>query len=345
MFYRIKTSILKRNIAEKQKTPFDYEKAENYVLNQNDDDTINNSYYFSAHDFISRESFYCRLGLRNCHNEVWFCYEKGVEKYIYTEMLVPHGSESPLTVQKYNGNWRIKFHGYLSGNDGKKIVADFDGEFHSDGQAVDFFTHMPPIRTAKAMAQEKWSKKYFSEVRANNQVHYEQFGSLNGALRLGNGKKFEFSMPCVRDHSFGKRDWNYMNNHMWLMAVSENEQLNFSMVSYPAMTLLEVGNFKPDGKPMTFMLSADYDRAAVAKGVIPQNFALKLQLDDGNSLNVVTEKISEQVYVFQDGQYNLIEGIANYSINGKRYRGIFEIGANGDSSRIYNGKNTKKIRV
>ena len=333
---------MKKGIASRQKKPFDYEAAENYTLSPDADDTVNNSYYFSAHDAEKKESLYLRLGLRNCHSEAWFCYEKGDKRYKLADMIYP--SSCPLAVYKDGEIWRMTFDGFLSGEDGEKIQSSFEGTFSSNESAVDFFTHMPPIRTAKAMAAEKWNKKFFAEVQRNNQVHYEQLGFLSGVLRIG-GQSVEIAMPCVRDHSFGKRDWNYMNNHLWLMAVNDTEQLNFSMVSYPAMTALEVGNFKPENKSMAFVLQADYDRAAIANGEAPQDFEIKLRLDSGETLDVKAHKQSEIAYLFQDGQYKLVEGVADFTINGKAFRGIIEVGANGDKSRIFNGKNIGKIKA
>lgn len=339
MCYKLKTLFMKGIIAKKQKNkPFDYEAAENFELCDDADPTVNNSYYFSAHG--ASESLYCRLGKRSTHNEVWFYYSVDERRYVLKDMLNRGGS--PLKVIKSEGGWYIHYCGELTREDGKAVIAEFEGEFASDQPPVDFFSHMPPVRTAKAMAGEKWNKQFFDEVQSNNQVHYEQTGRLCGALKI-DGEEKKIDLPCVRDHSFGKRDWSYMNNHLWLMAVNENSQLNFSMVSYPAMTVLEVGNFKGKDAPMAYVLNASYDRELIAAGCAPEKQELSLKLDNGRTLNVSVSKTDEEVYLF--GGYKLIEGIAEFTIDGEKYRGILEVGFNEDNGRIFNGREIRKLKV
>lgn len=341
MCYRIKTAFMKRIIAKKQKKGFDYDAAESFALKSSDDETVNNSYYFSAHGAESGESLYVRLGLRNGRSEVWFYYSDGNKKYIAEENL--YTQDCPLSVFKDGEVWRIKYSGKVACPDGGTHSAEFSGEFSGQADAVDFFTHMPPVRTAKAMAAEKWSKSFFAEVQSNNQVHYEQAGTLKFSLKAG-ADEVNGELPCLRDHSFGKRDWNYMNNHLWLACVNGNSQLNFSMVSYPAMTMLEVGNFKRGDEPQAFVLSADYDRAVAASGAVPDEFKVRLTLANGDTLDVTAEKRDETRYEFQSGAYVLTEGVADFDINGEKFRGIVEIGLNSDCGRRYNGRDIKKLR-
>lgn len=334
---------MKNIIAKKQKAqPFDFEAGEQFALRQEDDPTINNSYYFSAHSTITKESLYLRLGVRNCHSEVWFFYSYGTNRYALKSMI--HKDNVPLQVFRSEKGWRVQYEGELTRGDGETVSAEFDGEYISNQAPVDFFGDMPPVRMAKAMAGEKWTKAFFSEVQSNNQVHYEQTGRLRGVLKIA-GETHDVDLPCVRDHSFGKRDWNYMNNHLWLMAVNENSQLNFSMVSYPAMSILEVGNFKSANKPMAYMLEASYDRAAISGGAMPESMALSLILDDKRKLDVTVNKTDEETYLFQNGEYRLIEGIAEFTINGEEYRGILEVGFNQASARFFNGKEIRKLKI
>ncbi len=341
-FYRLKTAFMKSILKKKKANqPFDYEKAENFKLSATDDWTMNNSYYFSAHDYKKKQTLYCRLGLRNTHSEVWFVFIDGENSYVLTDNIAKENS--PLKVYKEGDKWLVEFAGQLTVNGGENIKANFKGEFLSDAQPLDFFSHMATVRTAKAMAFEKWKKGYFDEVQKNNSVHYEQLGELKGELAL-DGKNLEIDLPCVRDHSFGRRDWNYMNNHVWLMAVEKDSYINFSMVSYPAMTMLEVGNYKEKDKPMALMIKADYDRNQIVKGVVPSELEMTFTLDDGRKINFIAKKTFETAYPFQNGEYTLIEGVGEYVIDGKNYRGIIEVGFNKDTNRFFNGKSVKELK-
>lgn len=337
--YKLKTRIMKKQIAKKQKNkPFDYEAAEAFTLAENENPLVNNSYYFSAHG--ERESFYCRLGLRSDRAEVWFYYSDGDDRLVAKTNL--YKGNPPLRVKRSEGGWDVFYDGELTDEHNNTATASFVGHFSSDQAAVDFFSHMAPICTARAMAAEKWSKEFFAEVQKNNQVHYEQVGRLTGTLKISDAE-FKFDLPCVRDHSFGTREWEYMNNHLWLMGVGEHTQLNFSMVSYPALTVLEVGNFMTDGK-MKLMTGAAYRRELVMGG-FPESLTLNLKMDDGTRLNVVVSKEDEERYSFDGGAYNFSEGIATITVNGEKIRGIFELGYNRNSKRIFNGKEIRKIKV
>jgi hypothetical protein len=196
---------------------------------------------------------------------------------------------------------------------------------------------------ATGIANEKWNKAFFEQLQnVSGQCHYEQEGVLEGQLTL-NGKTVDFQLPCVRDHSFGKRDWNYMNNHLWLMAVSSDRQFNYSLVSYPVMSVLEVGNYR-DEAGMHYLRQAGLDFHEINKGTIPQELSLNVLLDNGQKISVLAKKITGVTYHFQDGQYILHENIAEFVIDGNSCRGILEIGFNRDSSRYFNQRNLNSIK-
>ena len=343
MGYKLKTLFMEKMVAKRQKAnPFDYAAGESFSLDPAADPVINNSYYFSAHGTDTGESLYCRLGIRSCHSEVWFYYANGTERYVLKTMLYPENV--PLKVVRSENGWRIEYRGELTKGDNTTVAAVFEGEFTSEEPAIDFFSNMPPIRTAKAMAGEKWSRQFFAEVQNNNQVHYEQIVRLRVMIEI-DGTCIPVDLPCVRDHSYGKRDWNYMNNHLWLMAVNDTSQLNFSMVSYPALSVYEVGNFKGEKNPMAYMLEASYDRGAVAKGYVPETLDLSVTLTDHSRLEIEAKKIDEESYLFQNGEYCLVEGVGELTINGEPFRGIIEVGFNRDKNRIFNGKEIRSLRV
>lgn len=343
MFYSIKTKIMEKGIKKKQlDKPFDYEFGENYQLEKNSDITINNSYYFSAHSYEKKKSLYCRLGIRSEFSEVWMCYIDGNNKYYFEDMI--QTTNIPLKIWKEDNVWNIKFVGMLLKNKKDQVRCTLEAQFESNEQPIDFFSHMLPIRTAKAMAQEKWNKTFFNEVQNNNQVHYEQTGVLKGKMLL-EGQHISIDLPCVRDHSYGKRDWNYMNNHMWIMAVNEKSQLNFSMVSYPTLSILEVGNFKTMNGEMKFLQQATYERSTLLRGIAPDNLNILIQFEDKEEIGIHVKKIEEITYTFQDGDYILIEGIAEFLIDGVQYRGILEVGFNKDKKRWFNNKKIKELKV
>jgi len=336
MFYNFKKRIMCKALAKRNRqNPFDYQYAENFSLEGEKDTMINNSYYFSAHN--ESMSIFARLGKRVHMEETWFVIYMDGKLYSMPQETFPVG-QSPLVVEKSGDNWTVSYHGKLNEND----EASFKATFVGNQKPIDFTSDMPAERMAAGIANEKWNKSFFGQLQnVSGQCHYEQEGVLEGQLTL-NGKTMDFSLPCVRDHSFGKRDWNYMNNHLWLMAISSSQQFNYSLVSYPVMSVLEVGNYR-DESGLHFMLQADLDFQQINKGTVPHELALHVKLNDSRTIAVQVKFLAGLAYHFQDGQYILHENIAEFTIDGKVSRGILEIGFNADSKRYFNQRELNKI--
>ncbi len=341
----IKKALIEKIIGgRKKKQPFDYEKAEAYTFEKAGDGANNNSYYFSAHSLDKKESFYVRLGLRdNGRAEAWVFYLNENKRYYLKEAFYDLDN-CPLKVAKENGNWRFSFEGNLIDKNGKEVFVKTDCTYFSDKGVVDFFAHMPTCRVATAMAQDKWGKGYFDEVQKNNSVHYEQEGVLKGRFEV-DGEKIEIDLPCLRDHSYGRRVWGYMNNHLWLAGIDKDCQFNFSMVSYPAMSILEVGHLRERDREVEFVTKANYDRSVLITDEVPKSLELELEIDKKRTVKVTAELIEQQEYIFDGGDYRFIEGIADLVVDGIKCRGILEVGFNKDKSRFMNGKKIEKLKA
>jgi hypothetical protein len=337
MFYRLKQAIMCKALERRNaQNPFDAQTADNYTLEGATDPLLNNSYYFSAHS--DKMSVYVRLGRRVNRDESWFCIYLDGQVYSLQQEVFPSGA-SPLRVEREGEDWMVSFKGKLNEND----EVDFRARFTPRYGLIDFTSHMPAVRMATGIANEKWSRAFFGELQnVSGQHHYEQEGVLEGQFTL-NGQNVDFSLSCVRDHSYGKRDWNYMNNHLWLMAVSEDCQFNYSLVSYPVISALEVGNYRTESG-MSYMLEANLDFHEVGKGTVPDNLAFSVRLDNGQTLPVEARKLAGVTYQFQDGEYILHENIAEFKLGGKLCRGILEIGFNRESGRFFNQRDLDKIK-
>lgn len=337
MFYFLKKRIIFKALEKKNKqNPFDFQYAEKYILKGDEDPLINNSYYFSAHD--EKMSVFVRLGKRVNAEETWFAIYLDDKIVSLRQEVFPNG-DAPIQVEKVDDRWTISYHGKLEDNED----TDFHATFIPTQRPIDFTSNMPAVRMATGIANEKWSKAYFQDLQnISGQCHYEQEGVLEGQLTI-DGKTTDFHLPCVRDHSFGKRDWNYMNNHLWLMAVSPTHQFNYSLVSYPALSVLEVGNYR-DETGMHYLLQADLDFHQISQGTVPQELSFNVTLDNGRQINVRAKTLKGVTYHFQEGQYTLHENIATFSIAGKAYRGIFEIGFNSDSHRYFNHRDLNSLK-
>lgn len=344
LIYKAKTAFMK-SVLKKRKLqkPFNLTKSENFFA-KTDDYNINNSYYFSAHSNEKNESLYIRLAFRGTSVvETWVYYLKNGRSY-YLDTLYYQSNESPLKVKMIKEcYYEVEYNGNLTSDNNEIVNAKLKFIFEPNRQVIDFFAHTPEIRTAKAIAMHKWNNGYFDKYKENDQVHYEQVGFIKGEIVL-NDEKHIIELDAVRDHSHGKRDWTYMNNHLWLMGVSANKELNFSMVSYPTMHCLEVGNYF-NNEDLYFLLKAKYDRDLFIKGEAPKNFEMDLFFTNKKKVHIKVNKIDERAYLFQDGGYTLIEGICDITIDGETIRGILEVGFNKDKTRYFNGLKTKDLKI
>ena len=337
---RLMTKILnKKKIAQ----PFDYEKAEAFSIGCDGDGTFNNSYYFSAHCDQKQQSLYVRLGLRDDGSaEVWVYFDNQENSYYHNNLLYTT-KNSPLKVFKEDNDWAFSFSGKLTDQNGKDLDSSVSCKFTSTSDAIDFFYHMPSSRMGTAMAQDKWTKEYFEGFQKNNSVHYEQEGKLIGRITI-DGVQFDVDLPCLRDHSYGTRVWGYMNNHLWLAAVDQECMLNFSMVSYPYLSILEVGHLREKDNAIEFVTKASYDRGEIVKNQIPNELNIEVKTTSKRTIKIKAKLLRYVPYVFENGAYTLIEGIADYQVNGINCRGILEIGFNKNQTRFMNGKKLSKIK-
>ncbi len=336
--FLIKRALMKKILNKrKKKKPFDYEKAEAYSLELNGDGAMNNSYYFTAHSLEKGISLYARLGLRaDGSAEAWLHYNLGNEHY-HLQQLFFTQEDCPLKVYQTEGGWRFSFEGEMVRNQDASVPVSLDCTFSASGGAVDFFYHMPSVRMATCMAQDKWTKEYFAEVSKNDSVHYEQEGRIIGSISI-DGRSEELDLPCLRDHSYGRRVWSYMNNHAWFAAVDKDCMFNFSLVSYPALSLLEVGHLRAQNERVEFITKAHHDRFFVVQATIPETLDLLLTTTDKRKVRVTAKLLQHEVYSYDDGNYLLFEGIAEYDVDGTPCRGILEVGFNSDTTRFMNGK-------
>lgn len=335
----IKQKIMLRSMKKQKKAGFAAEDAERFALPVDAADNFNNSYYLTAHD--GETSLYLRLGERGDGTcEVWASVKHKKEHFVNKRNLYP-SCESPLKVEckETEKVWLHIYQGELFevSYNGKETVTCGDGKnavinltFNATAPIYDFFTHGNDKLVARTYARQKWNKDFFEGLKKNKQTHYEQYGTVSGTVNIdGNEIKLN-NLPAVRDHSYGMRDWGYMNRHFWLAGVSESGRaFNVSMVSYPNAAGIHAGNVFVDGKIINledFSIKDD----TVCDGLGPDELTATLKTVDGNKLSLKGKRICETVYNLQNGAYTLREGYGEFVLDGETFRGVWEFGYNAD---------------
>lgn len=322
---------------KKVKDPFNEEASENFELSPNDDIFINNSHFFTASDAHTGETLSIRLGMRNGTNyEVFVLYRKG-DLFLVQEKDNYPPEECPVkfTRVKTGKEWKIDFNGLLTNTvDGNTVDTSISLTFNADYPIYDFVYHADQFNgMAESIAREKWNKCFFSELGRNNQRHYEQDGTVRGSMTVA-GKSFGIDLHAVRDHSFGRREWDMMNDHIWFLAVTEDGKvLSYSIVNYPMMKRIFSGYTDILSDSMETLRDYEMVHYDSANGVGGDLLSLKCIFPGGKVLDVEARRTANARCVFGGGTYVFQESFADFRINGIKATGTLEYGFNAQSSR------------
>ncbi len=335
IIFHLKRWLIRRSLNKRRlSSPFVVDPAENYSLSSDADKNQSNSYYFSCHD-MKGNSLLLRYAKRGGNQtEVWFAYKDADgnayvnDKQHYTGECATAG----VNCKKPGEIWSFFYDGELRNINTQKIcTANFNGTFTAEGEIFEFGHHLDSDIMAKAIAKEKWSKAFFKSINENNQIHYEQQGSVSGTLCI-DGKSTDYVLPAMRDHSYGKRDWNYMNKYFWLMALFEDgSSFNANMVSYPAVKSIQTGYFVLGNDTVCVQDARILED--VKSNTVPDKFTFEA-VAGGRKVSITCKKETEFVFAFNDGEYIIYEGIGTFELDGKKARGVLEFGYNGDASRL-----------
>jgi len=327
-----------------RKKPFDINKADGNVLNTKAGANLTDSHYFSGHA-SSGESFFFRYAERsNGTTEVWFTLKTtSGDIYVNPTQLYP-SNKCPASVKclQIGEKMAIAYHGELAKtSSGENDILSLDkiatsvqaaATFTATMPPFDFSTGLDPNFVAEALATEKWNKAFWKNLRLNRQVHYEQAGIIKLDITI-NQVTQTYVFPAMRDHSYGYRDWDYMNRHIWLMILFEDgEIINLNMVNYPHMHNLMTGYRSLDGVHTSLRALNPLNQLGLT-GFVPSE--IEVSILDKNNLPVTIKGTREFVidYSFNDGQYHIYEGVGAYQCGDKKGRGILEFGYNANTSR------------
>ena len=334
IFYPLKKALILRSLNKRRNAhPFLPDEAENYTMPADADEHQNNSYYFSCHN-AAGNSLLVRHAQRGPKSvEVWFAYRDAAGRAVMSgRQLYPAGEEpSAVKCVEPGAEWAFSYDGEAQAlSTGQPMRAKLDATFIASGGIFEFGHDVDARIMADAIAREKWSRAFFAELQSNDQVHYEQPGRVKGTLEL-DGESAAIDLPAMRDHSFGKRDWNYMNKHFWLMALMEDgRQLNANMVSYPVLKLT-TGYYLDGGR--TVCVEQAHIEGIVKPHWVPESFELTVSLADGRTLKAACRCEEVFPFPFADGAYTIYEGVGAFELEGARGRGVMEFGWNRDPAR------------
>ena len=320
---------------------FDYEKGENFVLDKDAKEMDKNIYLFTASSQEKRQTIVFRLEITATQSNVWVYYVEGFNRY-YLEQI-EYTTNCPLKIYKEDNEWNIVFAGYLKKNNNKDLARlSFAAKFSSSEDAFEVSKYYNTKNIASILKKEKDNEIYYSKLENNNYIEYHQFGKLKGKI-IVEGQNTPIDLACYRKHIYGNLDWNLINNSMSFIACDKKNSYFFDMLSLPSASIIETGVVKEGKQERIKSLNSKYERQLILKGSSPENLNILLDLENEEHVGVHAKKVDDIKYILQEGEYTIIIGVAEFLINGRNYRGIFELGYNKDRNRWFNGTEISKL--
>ncbi len=223
--------------------------------------------------------------------------------------------------------WKIKYQGVIyKGKEEKKIKIDLDWE--SIAPVIDFDVEGTSMeQVASQIAKEKWNPGFFRKLKEIHKVHYEQAGRLKGSIQL-DGVTHELDLAGIRDHSFGSRNWNDWERHIWYLGLLEDGRFfNISIVNYDFIKDLKAGFLLDGNRYITHVKTPSFKDLNLHE-VLPTQVAFEVQEKKGESEKAVKVIMKEFFPFIMDDVYHIRQAKAEFEYDGVKGIGIAEMGIN-----------------
>ncbi|MCK5807382.1 hypothetical protein KAH37_00205 [bacterium] len=295
----------------------------------------NDSSYFAG---LSRDgfSFVTRQSFRtNRSNENWLKVDIpgfGVWGFENRKMEEGEGfvqGNLKYQCQKPGEEWTISYDGPVFQN-GEEREIKINLQWKSMTPIMDFDKEgTSPKQVASQLAKERWSLYFFRKLKEIHTVHYEQGGEITGTIQWRE-KEFSVKLKGVRDHSFGRRNWNDWERHIWFLGILDDGRFfNVSVIDYRFVKNLKAGFIFSNGKYTTFAQTPSFDELDLEE-ILPSELSLEVKSElNGEKIVIKTEM--QQFFSFDmDGVYHIREAKSEFHYGSVKGIGIAEMGIKKD---------------
>ncbi|HEY3447271.1 MAG TPA: hypothetical protein VGK67_12940 [Myxococcales bacterium] len=230
-----------------------------------------------------------------------------------------------FTCEEPGKRWRIRYGGPLTDAAGNLASGEVDLLFSATHPIFDYAQSTDRRMVAEALARERWSRSFFEKVRELGQVHYEQFGKLQGTARFGE-TAVRLDLLTTRDHSFGSRVWAGWDRHYFLSGMTPaGEGFTVIAVRYDFCGPIYAGfTCAPDGSHDPIVHCTPLEEVARERAW-PENGSVELRTRSGQRHTLEFRRDGHFPYV-GDGTYLMKEGIGRFRFDGKDAFGLCEFG-------------------
>lgn len=222
--------------------------------------------------------------------------------------------------------WRIRYQGPLAERGGGAARdGALDLVFTATHPLFDYAESTDRRLVAQAIARERWTRAFFLKLKDLGQVHYEQFGRLQGTVRFGD-RVAELDLLTTRDHSFGSRDWANWERHFWLSGVTA-DGYGFTAVAirYDFCGPIYAGfTIDPDGSSDAIVECTSLEEVS-RRTLWPTEGVVQLRCRSGARHTLEFQR--DGVFAYEgDGLYLMKEGIGRFRWDGRPAYGLCEFG-------------------
>lgn len=273
-----------------------------------------------------------RLGLRETGEqaETWLWLDWGGRKLAHPRPDGPADAPGALaaaglryTRDDARDRWRVAFSGALEDAAGETARVELDLEYAPQTEAYLSSAHMDPMATGKAMAEMPWSREYFQRLGSERQVRMEQGGLLTGRVSV-DGAERAVTLAAVRDHSWGKRDWTFLNRYVWnIVSLEAPLVLSGTPLTHLCYTTVDYGDSFSHlvsgwiaGPDAVWPIVAASDMAALAAdGVIPARYPIVFQpRGEGPVRGTVERAPRHHSWLMQSGAFEVNEAYCRVTL-------------------------------
>ncbi len=328
----IKTFLAKKMVESgKKKSPLPIEILETRHSNP-EVENFNDSSYFNGRSYDG-SSFVTRMAFRNSgKNEWWLKFHlpsKG--RFHLADLKGAYGEQFQqgnlqFKCEALGQKWKVLFHGMLQDDQGHSRKAKIDLTFEAVNRVADFKQIKPANIIHQSIAEQPWNKAFFSKLNEISKQHYEQAGYLKGTIEI-DGELTEVDWYSIRDHSFGVRKWGNWKRHIWIGGLLDDKRaFNISGISYNFLGDLQAG-FLQTGDETVALKSCSSMAEISSKELIPRNFTVPFTLHNGTTKTMHVKIIDRFLFEMED-DYQIFEGLSEYTLDGVTGLGVSEFGFN-----------------
>ena len=305
-----------------------------------DPDTFayNDSSYFAG---VSREgfTFVTRQAFRTGkHNENWLkIHVPGEGVWGFEDLDLPEGEGFKQGTLEYvcvkpGEEWNIRYEGPVF-KEVKEEQIKLDLKWHSTSPVMDFDkAGTSPRQVAEQISKQKWNKEFFKRLREIHLVHLEQGGEITGTITW-KGKEHKVDLKGVRDHSFGKRNWEEWGRHIWFLGILDDGRFfNVSVIDYDFVKDLKAGFIFDGEKYITFARTPSFEELNLSEP-LPHKLSFNVkETEKGEDITITTD-MQEFFPFMMDDVYHIRQSKAEFTFGGVKGIGIAEMGIAKDGIR------------